>query len=307
MLRNIVSRGHDATGTGWWDRDGINPWYSKLPGPATRTAHRLALPNKGITTLIGHTRHLTIGPASDEDNNHPVVAGNIVCTHNGRVENHEELIELSGLDRIGEVDSWAFPALLSQQEELGADHPKELLELFEGVASVAWLDASEPDVLHLARLSTRPLTIGWTRRGDLVYSSTRKTLTDGAKAARTRVDSIISVPEGTYMRIRDGVFEEWSEFKVRGPRKVVPDDRPGAKTVHLPMSGVTSYDPDVVVYDDPIGYDEWAARQDESDARLFDDGFVPHNMHGMDTWESQIDTSGIDWDSLVPRRGWSKK
>lgn len=304
LLKTIESRGKHATGVGWWDRNTDIPWYSKNPGPARHVAETLALPKTGITTLIGHTRYLTLGSAQDNDNNHPVVANHIVCTHNGRVENHNDLISLAGMkdERVGIVDSWALPALLSKQEELGASHPTELLELVEGVASLAWLDSSEPDVLHLARCSTRPLTIGWTRKGDLVYSSTKTTLANAAKLAHIRVEDVMDVPEGVYVRVVNGEFEEWTEFKVNHPTVTEDLDMPGARreTVHLPMSGVTSYDPDEY---DVMGYDEWVARNDERIALA--DNLGLDRLEDFDSWEEQMSNrlDGIDWDQIIPRRG----
>jgi glutamine phosphoribosylpyrophosphate amidotransferase len=294
LSHGIESRGRDATGFAWQEqKDDSNVWYSKDAGPATRVAHRLALPGSGITNLLAHTRFATLGGSDNVDNVHPVVAGPITVTHNGRVENHDELVKLSGLERIGEVDSWAIPALLCQQEALGADHPTELLELIHGVAAIAWLDANEPGVVHLARLSTRPLTIGWTKRGDLVYSSTRATLALGAAKGGVGVTDVIDIPEGTYLRVRDGAFEEWSEFKVNPPAKQQADlDMPGAKSkpakkakrkgqskgqMKLPpytnmFSSVSDYDPD-------LDMSTW----EPSDEDL---------LAGFDSWEENMRNRG---------------
>jgi glucosamine 6-phosphate synthetase-like amidotransferase/phosphosugar isomerase protein len=268
----IEPRGRDATGFAWWERaDRDNVWYSKKKGRATVVAPCAPLPKKGISTLIAHTRYLTMGSAEINGNNHPVVSEHITAVHNGRIENHNEIIEMTGLPRVGTVDSWAIAAMLSQQENLGASHPTELLESIEGVAAISWLDATDPDVLHLARLSTRPLTVGWTKKGDLVFSSTRSTLLKASTLARIAITDIMDVPEGTYMKVKHGEFQEYSGFKVRHPVKVAVDaDMPGFKRkaqLKLPASGVTSYD--------------------------------PSNLDGFDAWEEQI-----DWDNLVSRRGW---
>lgn len=338
LAEGIESRGRDATGFTWQERDdAANVWYSKQQGPASKVANRLALPGKGITNLLAHTRFLTLGGAENNDNNHPVVADHITCTHNGRVENHDELIEMTGLDRIGEVDSWSIPALLSQQAELGAAHPKELLELIHGVAAIAWLDASDPGVLHLARMSTRPLTIGWTKRGDLVYSSTRGTLEKGYKRGGVGVTDIIDIPEGTYLRVRDGAFEEWSEFKVNPPKAKAPDnDMPGLRPytnmfpatttakpkagkgkrgkkgkrknprhpagLRLPnMSGVGDFDPDTVEPPYVMDHAEYLDMMGKSDEEILDN---LDRLQDFDSWEQNIaDSDGIDWDSIIPRRG----
>lgn len=297
----IESRGRDATGFAWQERDDLESvWYSKRKGRATQVASSLALPYEGIQNLAAHTRFLTLGSAENNDNNHPVVANGVTAVHNGRVENHQELVALSGLERVGIVDSWAIPALLSQQAELGADHPTELLELIEGVAAIAWFDSDDPGVLHLARLSTRPLTVGWTKRGDLVYSSTRQTLEKGMKAANVGIFDVIDIPEGTYLRVRDGAFEEWSSFKVRHPVVTEDLDMPGAKPKAkakkaprrgaMQMSGLSSFDPDEDLLDS-----------------ISDGTDYLDTLADFDSWESQVDArmDGIDWDNLVPRRGWN--
>jgi len=163
-------------------------------------------------------------------NNHPIVSDGIVLTHNGRCDNHRELFDALRCDRVGEVDSEAVAALLAHgPQTFGFATPPELLELFRGVGAFAWLNVDEPDVLHLARASTRPLTIGRTRRGDLVYSSTPATLATAADLIGIRVEQVRSVPEGTYLRVESGEVVASTKFAVVTPSAPVPDDRPGRK------------------------------------------------------------------------------
>jgi len=283
----IESRGKDATGFAWAEADDhANVWYSKKQGKATRVAPAAPLPRQGIRNLAAHTRYLTLGGAEDNNNNHPVVLDHITAVHNGRVDNHEELIALAGAERIGQVDSFAIPALLARAEELGADHPKELLELIHGVAAISWLDASDPEVLHLARLSTRPLTIGWTKKGDLVFSSTRGTMRKAETLGKVAVEDVLDVPEGTYMRIRNGQFEEWSDFKVNHPKVTQLDmDMPGAKKGKGKSAKGKAR--------------KQRKQQNVVPATVSYDPQYTANLDGFDAWEDQI-----DWDSLVPRRGW---
>lgn len=288
---SIESRGRHATGFGWKERDDDdNVFYAKRKGPARTVAAKLDLPAEGLTTLLAHTRHLTLGPAENNDNNHPVVCDHIVAVHNGRIDNHEELVELSGVPRLGLVDSFAVSALLARQHQLGADHPTELLELVEGCASLAWIDANEPSVLHLARLSTRPLTVAWTRRGDLVFSSTRGTMLAAEAATKVGIVDMVDIEEGMYLRVEDGSFADMRKFHVNHPKptqRALPLDMPTRQkaskrsTVNLPASGVTSYDPrpqhEVTGV---LSHDEW------------------RRLREMEAWET-----GIDWDNVVPRRG----
>ncbi len=57
------------------------------------------------TLLMGHTRWQTVGDASNNENNHPIRAGQVIGTHNGTIFNADELFDLLGLPRRAEVDS----------------------------------------------------------------------------------------------------------------------------------------------------------------------------------------------------------
>ena len=226
LAETIESRGRHATGFGWFENDDqTNAWYAKQKGKASDVARQLSLPGRGISVLAAHTRHFTKGDPSIYENNHPIVEGPIVATHNGRCDNDEELMALTEAVQPGKgtVDSFAIAALLANVSKLGANHVTEMLEMVRGVAALAWLDAEDHNVLHLARLSTRPLHIGWTKRGDLVFSSTQATMQKASKLAKVGIEDIIEVPEGTYMRVRNGAFEEWDSFKVNHPKVVAPD------------------------------------------------------------------------------------
>lgn len=58
-----------------------------------------------MTLLMGHTRWQTVGDASNNENNHPIRAGDVIGTHNGTIFNADELFDLLGLPRLAEVDS----------------------------------------------------------------------------------------------------------------------------------------------------------------------------------------------------------
>jgi glucosamine 6-phosphate synthetase-like amidotransferase/phosphosugar isomerase protein len=222
----IESRGRHATGFGWADPADGWPTYWRAPGAARVVAGDAPLPD-GIQALIGHTRYATKGDPKINVNNHPVVGPGIVLVHNGRVDNDDELIELSGLERTGDVDSQALPLLLGSDLANGV-HPVELLELVEGVAAIAWLDADSPHTLHLARLATRPLWIGRTRRGDLIASSTDRTLALTAKLAGVSIVGAEPVPEGTYLRVEAGRIVERRSFAV-AEAAPAPDDVPATR------------------------------------------------------------------------------
>lgn len=318
LAHSIEDRGRDSTGFGWGQKDDEDHvYYAKLPGKATKVADTLPLPGRGIHTLMAHTRHGTKGRASDNDNNHPIVAEHIVCVHNGRVDNDDDLIDMAGMkeSRLGIVDSWAIPAVLARQEQLGAS-TTDLLELIEGCAAIAWMSSHEPGVLHLARLSTRPLTLGWTKRGDLVFASTTANLRKASDLGNIGIEDVTSLKEGTHLTIVNGGIEAWEEFKPRHPKIQYAVDMPGqssprptnayqpgkakgkgkrkgkGKGGNKPTS-VMSHAEYLDYREQERLYREMQSLQTASDTTFLDS--LPDNA-----WEREV-----DWDSIVPRRGHS--
>jgi glutamine phosphoribosylpyrophosphate amidotransferase len=220
----IEQRGKHATGFGWTRREGVDDqpmtWYWKRPGPAHERAREAPL-EANIATAIGHTRYATQGDVKDNRNNHPVVDGGIVLVHNGIIHNHEKLYDRFDEFHVptADVDSQVVATLLANLDEMGLDHPVELLKLIEGSAALAWLDTADTASLHLARLTQRPLTIGWTRRNDLVMSSTPETMANLASWSNTRIRDIEEVAEGTYLRVVEGEIVEIGCFE---PKRYTP-------------------------------------------------------------------------------------
>lgn len=218
----LVSRGKDAVGFGWVEEGW--PRYWTHWGSANAWSRDCPLP-QGMRLGMVHDRKATKGSPHVEANNHPVQAPGIILTHNGRVDNDQALLDTVGATRAAEVDSEALAWLLSAgPKALGTSDPAALLELVEGVAALAWIDGDEPTVLHLARCSTRPLEVAWTRRGDLVYASTRSALDRAANACRLRLHGHRTIREGTYLRVESGRIVREATFKVTHPPKPVPED-----------------------------------------------------------------------------------
>ena len=279
----IESRGPDAVGFGWHHPTTGEPWYWKAPGAAHKVVWEAPLPT-GIKTLIAHTRWATKGSPSANVNNHPVIAPGIVLVHNGVVDNDDDLIAAVGHERLGRVDSEALAAILSLGGSvLGSTHPIDVLTEVEGDAAIAWLDSERPGVLCLARLVGRPLAVGWTRRGDLVFGSTPENLTLASKWSETTVDSVRTIAEGTYLEVVDGRIVDERRFTPRR-RKYVTRTTYTTAGRSLPVGPVK-----------PKSSTKSSKKQRRQE-RL--------GQRALALVEStQADT--IDWSNLVPRRGWT--
>lgn len=212
LLLGIEHRGRDATGIAWGDEGDGQVWIQKDAVRASEFVPHLAMTN--ARAAIGHTRYGTKGSETNPLNNHPVENHGIVLTHNGVCFNDDEIFELLGdPERHGQVDSEAAAALVAYARDRLGEDPAELLTLLEGSAALAWLSVhDEPGTLHLARVASSPLYVAQTRRGSILYASTKPTLTEAAKAAGFKIRYINEIPEGSYLRIEHGSIAEVRRF-----------------------------------------------------------------------------------------------
>lgn len=318
----IEQRGKDATGFGWTNHDNQS-WYWKKPVKA-RDAVALAPLDSTMKTVIGHTRWATQGDVKQNQNNHPVVDDGVLVVHNGVIDNDWELYEW--LDKTfipkAEVDSQIVATMLAHPDAFMAKHPTDLLGMIEGNAALAWLMThTDPGALHLARLLGRPMTIGWTRRGDLVMSSTPETLAHTALTAGIRINKVREIEEGTYMRVVDGeIVEEvsftpavskpkYKPYTFAKPTLIAPLAKPKAVVEDWREDGI--YDKDGFLTIEGCRY--FDALDDADDAEL--EAYMANGFKADiydDEFTDEVDEFAlvpatrqqIDWNNLVSRRGW---
>lgn len=227
LLLEIEVRGRDATGAAWYEGDTLI--VQKDAMKAKDFVHFLDMPET-TTNAILHTRFGTKGSEFNNNNNHPVITGNIVGVHNGGVWNDDSLFRIMDLEdeRIAEVDTEAIFAAIAYGQEV---HPKKagprlagdllgILGKIDGSAAIAWHEIEgDKDVLHVSRIYGSPLVWGQTKAGSFIFASTKYHLENACKETGIELDAVIDADEGVYMRVRAGRVEEYQTFDVWPKKK----------------------------------------------------------------------------------------
>jgi len=204
LLKQIITRGYDATGMAWTDKDG-KVWYVKNDVPADEFVDAsLSQLDADAKTVILHTRWATKGSPTIEGNNHPIVRPGIVGVHNGVISNDDEVFRLLGAERYAQVDSEAAFALLGEADM----HPTESLTLLDGRVALGWIETDTPNSLHVARVAQSPLAVGHSNTGIFVFASTMEMLVRAGHRAGLRFAVKQDVPEGWYFRVKHGIVHD---------------------------------------------------------------------------------------------------
>ncbi len=116
-----------------------------------------------LNVMLGHCRKSSIGNTWDNENNHPIKAGEIVGIHNGTLKNHEIIFSKLKCERDGDVDSEAIMRLLQTftndcKDPFTLDTLEEVTRRLEGAFSVIAYNANNPYQVALIR-KTRPMEI----------------------------------------------------------------------------------------------------------------------------------------------------
>lgn len=225
LLLAIEERGRHATGVGWYQKEpdpdsGVNVFTMKSGVRAREFVDSGSLnqmPRRARNVIL-HTRYATLGDPANDDNNHPIVVPGIVGMHNGVLDNYEYLFDKYAEDRYGEVDSECLMWLIKNSKDICHD-----LGDVDGAATIQWIDVEQPTVLHLVRLSGRPMSVAQTKRGSLVMASTRRLLLKAMNRSNVHPDFIFDVPEFTYLRVQSGRIDEMRNVRAGRFRETPPD------------------------------------------------------------------------------------
>src|SRR5262245_6645453 len=208
LLAAIAERGADAVGYAYREPTDTKAAVVKQRTPASELLERVAVPATANQLLI-HVRDYTKGHPSIAANNHPVRHGSVVGIHNGIIVNDDALLEGHTCARPGRmtVDSEAIFALAAHS---GSD--VRALEQLRGSMAAAWMDEREPELLHAARGTGRPLWLGQGRAG-AVFASTKHALELVERYCALKLRKR-ELPEGTFVSLRAGEVVARERFRV---------------------------------------------------------------------------------------------
>jgi len=138
LLLGIEGRGKHATGFVAVTFDGQVVMDKADEAASDFINSRESIP-EGVQILLLHTRYATKGDAKNYRNNHPVIHGSCFTTHNGSIDNDDDLFEKYKFQRTAEVDTEILPALVG----ITNFEPKRIRDIFkdvEGSCAMATID-----------------------------------------------------------------------------------------------------------------------------------------------------------------------
>jgi glutamine phosphoribosylpyrophosphate amidotransferase len=168
----ISDRGKQASGIAWVHGKKNDLKVTVIKAPKTPREMKkfmgdMASKYDRPLIIMMHTRFATQGSVKDNRNNHPVLSGNIVLTHNGVIYNDDVLFDIMKIKPEYEVDTEALAAGLDRK---GLEW---IAEEAWGSMSLAWLDKKDLSRLNLFTNGQNPLVFSRLEpdNGILVYAS----------------------------------------------------------------------------------------------------------------------------------------
>jgi hypothetical protein len=251
LLTQIESRGQMASGFAYGYEGKVGYYKDAVAGSNLRLK---GLP-RDTKTVIAHTRYATHGAVTDNRNNHPVLSpdSKIALVHNGVIWNHDE-VRHDSLSEFGlpDVDTSVIPAVL---QKFGIDGVSKL----SGDAAIAWLESDEPNVLHLARLESSPMSFTQLVDGSIVFASLPGLLENALYTMGLEFGHIMTMDERDYFQIEFGAIvgiDKSPEMKSFDTARWWQDNTAGRPSSHSkpPKGGSYAWEED---YDDKYDYATW--------------------------------------------------
>lgn len=179
LLLLSEEKGPHATGVAWLKCDGKHR-ILKRPQKASDFLRDksfwdfLVGVDSNVTWLAGHARWQTRGDASNNHNNHPIRAGDVIGCHQGTITNADPLFAYFDLPRSAQVDSELIFRLAEATLDLGRIDVaafKARLALCKGEVSAVMASRLNPKEVVIIK-GKEPLDIRYNRaRQVVVYSS----------------------------------------------------------------------------------------------------------------------------------------
>lgn len=256
LFRLSESRGKEAAGLATRCGDTIRVY--KQPIPASRMIRtrryrrfiQLAIPDEpwvgtngngaAPVAVVGHSRLVTNGRQTLNQNNQPVIAGHLVGVHNGIVVNDGKLwARYPTLERQSDVDTEILLRLLGMfQTELGdvADAVRETFKAIEGSASVAVLSAVAAELILATNTGSLYLCTNEAR--DVVLFTSERYIMDQALERPTIANAVgphhithVEAGQAGVLDLRDLRFEAFSLRQNGHPAPMPAQQVPAARII----------------------------------------------------------------------------
>ena len=181
MFQMSEERGHHASGIASMTKYGVSSLF-KLPTPPSMMSKLYEFRNilnamsDDTTAVIGHSRWRTVGSETVNKNNQPIVAGNILGTHNGTIKNATQLFTKFSLKRYAEVDSEILFRMADASLKDGVVDTilfKKYLSECEGSLSCVFVSKLDPSNIYILK-GDKPLSLFYSERLQaILYASMR--------------------------------------------------------------------------------------------------------------------------------------